>query len=257
MPYHKKKYAKKAPHRGRKAGRRRYKKARANKRITTVRVPGGAIIPDRTFVKLKYTETEQDLLAANNSAYGFLSWRFNGMYDPSSAIGTYYPVGFTAYASLYERYWVRGNKINLEISNMQDFPVMVVVWPSAYQSTPSVNANYLQWIISNTYSQHRLLSAKGGMDRARITMYMSTKKVVGNRVAITDALFSALTNTNPTRLLQWNVGVYPLNSSDTITSNSIPFELRMTYYTEFYDRRELTPTLTGDIDDDGVPISPI
>lgn len=245
---------KKAPRR--RKGVKRRNRHKRNKMSTTV-VRHGSCIADRTFVKLKYTEQTQDQLATNGAGYGYIAWRFNAPQDVSSTLSTYQPVGYGSYATLYERQWTRASKCEFEFSNMEDFPIMVVVWPSAPTFTVSPSASYIQSMISNTYSRHCLLSAKGGLDRGKISMYISTKKLVGDKNASVDSVYSSPVNAVPSRLCYWNIGVYPVSVLDVFTTALPVFEFRMTHYIEFYDRREIVSQITDiDYDDNGQPVGP-
>lgn len=243
----------------RRGGRR---KTNMNKIASMTSRDPGVIVADRYFVKLNWTDTTNYLLSSSGVDFGFIGYRANMAYDPLSSLSTRYPAGFTQMAGLYYTYRVRACKIRISCSNLEAFPVNVIVWPSLENLAGLVGTNYLQSIMSNPYAKYRTLSAKGGMDRIVIKNYLSSVKAFGTNAAKYDLDYagsttSAVTTNQPEALWYWNVGCYPLNFA-TFTSASVAFDCRLTYYTEFFDRRPILQTLLGAeenevIEDDPTP----
>ena len=75
------------------------------------------------------------------------------------------------------------------------------------------------------------------MDRQTLTVYMSTKKLIGSKMVNLDDSYQALVNTNPQQMWYWNVAVYSLAGQTFTAQRGVQFEARLTFYTEFYDRQ--------------------
>lgn len=236
MPYKKRKiYRRKKPR------RKVYKKkGRKYNRIQTsiVRQPG-VVVPDRTFVKINYLDSTSSRLASPGNPFGYLRYYSNSIFDPNPLILTAIVPGFKPMMSLYENFRVRGCTIRLTFSNMENFPVLVLVWPTDQDQSGIVNYQYLQEMVGNAFCRYKSLSAKGGIDKATIKMYISFKKLIGTSNVLTSPEYAGNDSSNPSKLMYWNIGSYTLDGS-SFTAASIPFECRLTFYTEFFNRRQLT-----------------
>lgn len=229
-------------YRKRKNGRRKATTKKHNKysKIQTMRVrQPGAIVADRMYVKLRYTDTTSLVLATAGNPYGYLRYFSNGLHDANPLILTTLVPGFTELMALYSTYRVRGCKIRLTMCNDEAFPSNVVVWPSNQDDASNVTYQYLQTMLDNPYSRYRTLSAKGGMDRATITSYISFKKLLGSNNINTDIAYTGNAGNNPAALFYWHIGSYSMTGAN-YTSQSIPFECRLTFYCELFDRITVT-----------------
>lgn len=223
-------------HRKRKAykGKKKYSKIQS----LIVRQPG-VVIPDRTFCKMMYTDTTSNLLATAGNTFGFIRYNANGLFDPNPLILTGTVPGFKAMSGLYERYRVRGCKIKVTFANQEAFPANVLIWPTTEDVSGSVSNVYLQEMLDNAFCRYKTVSAKGGMDRGVLSSYISFKKLAGTGNVITDKDYSATTSANPAVVLFWNIGTYSITAT-SFTAASIPFECRLTFYVEWYDRLTLS-----------------
>lgn len=222
--------------------RKRGYKKRGGKytKIQTVRVrTPGVAVPDKMFVKLNYMDTTSRVLAAAGNPFGYVRYYSNGLFDANPLILTSAVPGFTELAGLYEQYRVHAVKMTLRFCNQEAFPSVVVTWPTDVDQTGLISQQYLQEMCGNAFARFKHLSAKGGMDKGAIVNYISHKKLIGTRNYNTDVNYAAFTNANPARLMFMNIGVYSMDGSNYTAAN-IPFEVRLTFYAEMFNRRQLT-----------------
>lgn len=222
-----------------KKGKKNYKKKKySTVQSLTVRGPA-TVVPDRLFTKLMYTDQTSTTLAAAGTSFGYIRYQWNSLFDINPLILTSNVVGKTELSNLYERYRVRGAKIEILACNQEAFPVNIVLWPTTIDQASSMTYAYAQSMLSNAYARYATLSSRGGMDRCRLTGYISTKKLAGSKYTEVDDDYQALTNFNPVNLCFWNISAYSLTQSN-FTTASVPFECRITVYAEFFDRRQIT-----------------
>jgi len=231
--------------------RRQVKKARKRARhpnkkkskyssIQSVRVKQpGVICPDRMFSKLHYMDTSSRILATAGNPFGYIRYTVNGLYDPNPLILTAAVPGFKPIMLLYENYRVRGCKITMRASNQEAFPTVIVVWPTDQDQAGSVSQVYLQEMCGNAYAKFKHVSSKGGMDKAEVSAYIGFRKLIGTSNYVTSPEYVGTDSTNPAKLMYWNLGCYSMDGSN-YTSANVPFECRMTFYCEFFNRRQQT-----------------
>lgn len=199
----------------------------------------GVVVADRTYIKFHYMDTTSRLLAAAGNPYGYIRYYANGLFDANPLILTSAIPGFTELASLYEQYRVHGAKITIRFVNQETFPSVVVIWPTDQDQTALITQQYLQEMCGNAFAKFRHVSSKGGMDRGVLSAYISFKKLVGTANYNTEADYASVTSTNPVKLMYWNIGTYSMDNSNYTAAN-VPFECRITFYAEMYNRRQLT-----------------
>jgi len=202
-----------------------------------VRTPGVAV-PDRMFVKLSYMDTDSRFLASAGNAFGYIRYKSNSLFDVNPLLLSSTVPGFTELSTLYEEYRVHAVKITVRFCNQESFPSVVLVWPTDADQATLLSQQYLQEMCGNYLARFKHVSSKGGADRGAISLYVSHAKLIGTRNFNTDTTYSALVTNNPANLMWMNIGCYSMDNS-VYTSVSIPFEMKMTLYSEFFNRRQL------------------
>lgn len=217
-------------------GVRRHKKYN---RIQTLKVrQPGAIVPDRLFTRLMYWDSDSSVINAASSIFGYLQYNANGAFDPNPLLSSASTKGFSQMAQLYNRYRVHGCKILYTVSNQNTFPITAFCYPSNQDlsGTASFN-NVMSWTMQ-PYCRHRMISPVTAGARTTFKYYMSTKKIMGYTGSKYDDTTSAQVVANPTNAWYWNIGVFSPSSGQTMVSSY--FDVKITYYIEFYDRKTLT-----------------
>lgn len=234
--YMKKNYRKKPRY------RKRYnkRKGKYNKMQSVIVRQPGVIVPDRMFTRLNYLITDQSQLATTNN-YGYLRYHANGLFDPSPLVFTAPVPGFKPIMELYENFRVRGCMIRVSFCNLEPVLASVVnIWPTDQDQALVANTQqYLQEMNANAYARYRTISPRGGIDRTVLKAYIGFKKLIGTKTVITDEAYTGSASANPTKLFYWNIGSYTMDASNYTTAG-VRIEVKLTYYAEFFNRRQLT-----------------
>lgn len=219
-------------------GRRTFgaKKFSRRKAASTVVIRQPSGVPDRLFVKLKYTYIVTYTSTSGNVTYQ--QFRGNGVFDPDVTGAGGQPYTFDQWAALYSRYRVRGSSLKSELNIPPPAAgsfaanITTVTYPSANTTVPSATHELSR---EQPYAKVRTHKAYG--DRSLpIKSYMSTAKIIGlKKVAVaTETDYSAAVTGNPTKEWYWNFVFY---TSDLATTSFVtPVLHTLTYYVEFYDR---------------------
>jgi hypothetical protein len=202
----------------------------------SIRIPRLMYTPESVVVDLTYPDT---VYAKNNVGSAFLSWRYrmNSIYDPDPLVGSGSVPGYSFWAAGYNSYRVLKLGYSIDIANLEGSPVDVVVVPSNID----LGANYANTneLFGQPHATQHLLSAKNGMDRARLTgkldlgrFYGSVPQYLGN-----DAFGSGF-GTNPGTILYLNVGA--VSSALFTVNNGLDYRLTLTYTVLLTSRRVVT-----------------
>lgn len=220
---------------------------RADTRTNTVRaistlqrgilhIPKNRFAPDSVIVELTYPDTT---FTHNNVGFPNLSWRYRmtSIYDPDPLLGTGSIPGYSFWAAGYSGYRVLQIRYTIDISNLEGSPVDIIACPSK----TDLGANYvnLNELFGNPYASQALLSAKGGMDRARLVgtidigeFYGSVNQYIGN-----DG-FGGAFGANPTANFFLNVG--GVSAANFTTGNGLDYRVTIVYVTHLLSLRTLT-----------------
>lgn len=197
----------------------------------------GLIMPDRYFVKLKYTLINLSFGGASlvsNDLFG------NSLYDPEVAIGGSQPTGYQQLINFYERYKVHGSKVKVQpIVASGSSANAVVRWyllPSASSTIPTDYAN----AVNQPYTRKLITGTRDGKNTGVMKQYMSTKKMFG-LATLNDEDYGAVVNGNPALLWYWQTVANIYNGTGTIETG-VYADIEITYYCEFYRRKNPVST---------------
>lgn len=195
-------------------------------RASRVRVRGSLVIPDETFVKLKY----YDVRSFTGTSLSDQVYRGNSIYDPdfTNAGGT--AIGLSPYQNLYTKYVVYGCKIRLKSVQEGNTTTVCELMPSL---TSTAAAGDFQ---AQPYGRMAVLGqAGGGHDITTLKGYMATNKLYGVPKATIgiEQSYAATTTSNPTFTWFWLC-----RWRDPTTSGGVSVQLYtvLTYYVRFYNR---------------------
>lgn len=138
------------------------------------------IMPQRLNRTLRYVDSAYVRNAPGN-AYLVYSFRINDLYDPDPLILSGSVSGFKELMLFYQNYRVLHSTITATISNLEAFPIMFGMVFSQNNLTGSITSrddamNALEGPMS---TRARMLSAKGGIDRAKISKGMYLSRILG------------------------------------------------------------------------------
>lgn len=189
------------------------------------------IVPDRSYLKFKYTTYINQVIGTGNYYQGV--YRANSLYDPDFQVGGRQPIGYNIWSQFYNKYCVHGSKIKVSLTNIgSGTNAYVVVIPENTTSIPFTNITELTMY---PYQRYCVASQATGMDRSKVTNYMSTKKIWGVHKAavMADQDYASLTSTNPAKPWYWNIFV---DTPDSAKATNIQLKVDITYYCEMYER---------------------
>jgi len=157
---------------------------------------------------MKYVDEQ---IPKTNAGAQYVYWRMRmgDLFDPNPLILTGAISGFAELATLYRRYLVISLTVNIDIVNNEAFPVLVAIAPSDIDlasviTTPAAAVNLAEYPLAKKV----LLSAAGGMNRAKLSMTINLPRFVGQPTAYLGSLdYSALVNASPTVQTFFNVAV--------------------------------------------------
>lgn len=210
---------------------RRNKKRRfrnRKKKTTSMVIRGSPIIPDRTFVRLKYFIESKSLCSAQPARQLLMSG--NGAYDPEVALGGHSPMGYDQWAQLYQNYRVHKSKITIIPTNT-DVAFNWSLTPSTITGVPETTALAKE----SAYTRYKTVGSLAQYRFAGISNSMMSKKLIG------------LKSISQLPEMQAGVGAVPqgewfwvLNISSGTGGNLNLFgSVYVEYWVEFFNRKEI------------------
>lgn len=220
---------------------RRGRKGKYNKTYSKKQVSLPTIVPDRSYLKFRYTTYINQVISNGNYYQGV--YRANSLYDPDFQVGGRQPIGYNIWSQFYEKYCVHGSKIKVSLTNIgAGTNCYVVIIP---ENSPSVPFTNITELTMYPYARYCTASQATGMDRARTKHYMSTKKIFGVHKAavLADQNYASLTSTNPANVWYWNIFI---DTPDSQKATNVQVKIDITYYCEMYSR--YVPEITNTAD---------
>lgn len=227
--------------RGRKKAPRKrgYRKRNRYTKIQSVKVRSpGAICGDRTFVKLIYYDQLNSILTNNGNNYAYIRYQPSAAYDVNPSLGTTAMSGFAELAALYNKYRVHASKISVLLSNQEDFGVTAMVLPLNVDPGSSPSITTIQSYQMQPFCTRRVLSSKGGQDKASFKKYMSSKKIIGSNSFKYEENYASAVNTIPADNWYWIIALTTMGGT-YFTTKGVVYDVLITCYVEFYDRKSL------------------
>lgn len=202
-------------------------------RITTAKLGGPAQQPDRLMVKLKYTQR----IPFSGSSLVTQVFRANGLFDPDLSGTGFQPNGFDQYAALYTRYRVHASKIEgWYIADIAGSGAAVVTSITPSQNPTAVGGTF-EGIIGNPFVKWCTLGPSTGENNQKLSNYTSIQKIQGKPGVKYDDVNAAPVDGLPARQTYW---ICETGSIDNISNVDITGIFCITYYCEFFDRRQLS-----------------
>lgn len=225
MPY-KPKY-KKSYYRKTKYGKKKYKKTiYSNKSLSSLSIKGPSVVPDRMFVKMKYSEIVALSPGTTNGSYMFSG---NSIFDPNvTAVGTQ-PTGYDQWSGFYSKYRVRASKIKIRSSSGSSVPVTFSLVPT----NSSVAITGYNESIRLPRAKSCMLGVSGNTV-SYCKNYAKSKVIMGENLM--DDNSAASFGSNPVNRWYWIVWA---QSIDNLSHIVVYFEFEVTYYVELYNRVDL------------------
>lgn len=212
----------------------------ANENRTSICKVPGLVVPDKTLVKLKYTD-RVNMGITSPAVIAIQQYSGNSAFDPNYTGVGGQPNGFDQWATFYRKYCIMASKFKVKLIPLgttaptSAMEVVVVPVPStAIPTGASTNINVLRqqkYACWNVFGQ--------GMDLPRCETYMETGKLYGkSKDAIkAEDNFNALTTADPATEWTWILATAPV---DGISTTPCYAYIEIVYYAMFYDRIPIT-----------------
>lgn len=215
------------------------------KRLRSSKTKQPQYAPDRYFTKLRYSE----FVNVNDSlsGYGYTGARVikgNSLYDPEDEFGGDQPYGFDQLAAMYNNYRVHACKVTAKVHGIGGAlggsipPYYVGVFPyTIYDSLPT-DVNWIGSVSERPYS--KVVTRNAFDNSPSVKAVMSSAKIYGlsKASAKINSKLSADVGANPED--QWYFQIaYGQLRRDASESASYAMQIRVTYYCEFFGRKQL------------------
>lgn len=191
-------------------------------------------MPPRIERNLRYVDGSY-VRNAPGSNYLVYSFRVNDLYDPDPAILSGTISGFKELMQFYSYYRVRHINVSAMITNNEAFSL---IYGGVFSQTNLVGSiatrdDAINALESTYSSRGRLLSAKGGMDRGRLSMRIPIATILGDsRQYLSEFNYTGVGLATPTTPLWFNFIV--ASPTGTSLSNGYTNSTTLTFHAEFF-----------------------
>jgi len=207
-----------------------------NKDGIVTRIPQ-PIAPNSTYVRLTWIDTVSSMNYAGYT-YVWKRYQVNGAYDIDPLIGGTAMAGFAEWAAFYRRYRVLKSKFTARCANFDSNTfVQGVLLPLNLDPGATPSLTTLQTWAMQPYAKTFMLSAKGGMDRANVSLTTDLIKFAGLKGVAYDDTFASLCTTVPANGVYVGVGFIALGGPTFTLGIATAFTCELDI--EFYERAEL------------------
>lgn len=195
--------------------------------------------PTRLLTRLKYV-TKGELIS-NSIAIDTCGtehvYRLTSIYDPYYGTGGTTVVGHSNYAAIYQRYIVYGAKVEIEFWDPQNDGGVPIV--SLNQLSPVQN-NTLKTIGEQSLTYTSIVN-NSGAQKKKFSFYVKPWAMEGLSKLewmANKSTRSATMSTSPSTDIYIRLGY-----ASGVTSSAIQYSIRIIYYTELFDRYQLTSSV--------------
>lgn len=154
----------------------------------------------------------------------------NSAYTPEVGGATGTTPGYSELAALYGFYRVMGHQYKAICTNLEAFPVSIVAINS--NNDPTTSAGVVQ--ANNDLCTTKVLSSKGGMDRATLSGRFTVARILGSRSVEQADTYRSLINGNPADVTWLGLGAQ--SGTGTSLTLGVVVVLELVQFVSFYDR---------------------
>lgn len=187
-------------------------------------------VPDRLMVKLKYA-TFQTATSGGVAPVDVLM-SGNGLFDPEVGVGGSTPLGYAAYASLYNNYRCFASAIKTTLfSSSTTIPLTTITQWIIPSTDVTPLALGVEWFMSQKYCKYALQNLYKG--NPIVKNYMSTQKLwgVNKGTVMDDEIYSADVASLPANQWYWHCC---FQQGLQATNFEYQWYVEVIYYAEFF-----------------------
>jgi len=153
----------------------------------------------------------------------------NAPYDVDPVLGSTSISSYNEWSALFRRYRVLRFGWKITVCNLTTDPLIVTLAPT--KTDLGANYPYIQELAELPYGSSRLLSPKGGMDRASFNGSLYLPNFLGFSGYLFDDTVSAPVSTTPLSSSYLNIGV----NSSALGVNNVGYRITLWMDTLFYE----------------------
>ncbi len=184
-------------------------------------------VPDTMRVKLKWQEVRN----TPNATFDRQIYSLNGPFEPVSG-GLTQPLYWDQWILFYEKYQCYASSIRIIVANRA---AIVLTGTSLFPvNGNAANIDTFNEAHTQPYAKTVYTSGSNGKPLAHLKSYISVKKLEAH--ATSDNTFWASVTANPDSIKSWAIVSASTNLIDTL---DLFYDVQITYYIKFFNRRPL------------------
>lgn len=192
------------------------------------------IMPRHIRRQLRYID---QAYVRNNPGNNFLvySFRINDLYDPDPAILSGSLSGFKELMQFYDSYRVLSVNINITLINLESIPIMYGMCFTNQNLTGVIATrdDAINALENHFSTKARILSGKGGIDRARLSRHVMMHNIVGDKKQyLADIQYIGQGLATPTKPVWMNMIV--TTTTGAALTNGYATTTNLTFDSEFF-----------------------
>lgn len=192
------------------------------------------VCPDSVKVPLRYSyrASYSGAVAANQI------FNLNSLFDPDRTGVGHQPLGFDQWSAFYNRYRVDKVHVEIDFTNATTvFTDCLVV--ASNDSTPITTATLFASAAEAPFSWNKMMAMSPSVGQVRYSRTFDLAAIAGATKAKyrIDDSYQAVTTASPTEALVLHVAMQDIGFTTNIATG---LRVRLTYFTEFWDRNQLT-----------------
>lgn len=186
-------------------------------------------LPDRMFVKLKYTDV---FTLSSSTSIASQIMRGNGMYDPDQSGVGHQPLGFDQWQSFYKKFYVIGSSCKAKLQGTTNSGI-VMLRPQLVTTTGTVISTELE-----KPRTRYALTQTGGSNQDVLSGYMNTLRIFGRpKTEFGDLEFTGtMASSDPPQIWYWVIASQNADESSNFNVNVV---VEVVYYAMLTDRVRL------------------
>ncbi len=174
-------------------------------------------------IKMNYSASERRTPLAIADAYVF---RSNSIFDPDLTSAGHQPMSHDQWATFFERYYVYACAIKVNIVNLTAIPLEFVL----YAQEDTVTVATLELAMEMKGRKFVVVPGSSGSSTKSISMWISTKQIVGRRTKFDD-IFHANFGANLATTTQYHLFTA---AADAATNVDYQIDASLVYFVKMY-----------------------
>lgn len=196
-------------------------------------------------MNIKTIAVHQQSITITGGILSVGSWKLN---DLTGGLGSFTCNLYGNLKNLYDKYFVRGAKVEVFVQNQSGLPLTAYVWGSAESRTSNIDTDdtaYQQIETQKYVSKRNIAAITGGTAYCKIKRYFSTSQLMGKRVTSSDEDFVGdfSNDASPSTSPFFN---FVVKVADNIQATfTFSFSLKVTYYVTCFQPQFTEPSVTA------------